>query len=400
MKPWTGGIHLTSVGVTELDNILGGGQPLGTCILLQEDRWTRDLAWSLLKYWCAEGVCQDHHVLLPVQGDDEDDEDFNASSLGYSADVSCKDDIEDLLLSLPRNLHWAKQSKKEQLSPDEQGLGVLDEDEDEKDEDEGLEIAWQYKKSVQQERLAQPLAQNLSPSNTSNIFCHSYDLSGKLADQTPINPANHMVSIDLSPSRSISEVGMCLFKKFVSLLKSRSGKPVRLVLYHPNLDVLAVALPLFLAYIRKHTLPVVLLVYTSISKKYEAWSKLSACCDVVLKTDGFASRKAFPPPPEFRMLQGILTVSKVSTVTASSATGGGFFGDISISKRPAAFLYGFKRDRRKLHISLLHIPPEDYAQGGGSVGSGVRSGGGKVEVKKKSPGLGCSSNMSNSSLDF
>jgi hypothetical protein len=26
----------------------------------------------------------------------------------------------------------------------------------------------------------------------------------------------------------------------------------------------------------------------------------------------------------------------------------------------------------------LHIPPEDYAQGGGSVGSGVRSGGGKM----------------------
>jgi hypothetical protein len=42
--------------VNDLDNLLGGGQPLGTCILLQEDRWTRDLASSLLKYWCAE-VC-------------------------------------------------------------------------------------------------------------------------------------------------------------------------------------------------------------------------------------------------------------------------------------------------------------------------------------------------------
>jgi hypothetical protein len=56
VKPWTGGIYLTSVGVNDLDNLLGGGQPLGTCILLQEDRWTRDLASSLLKYWCAE-VC-------------------------------------------------------------------------------------------------------------------------------------------------------------------------------------------------------------------------------------------------------------------------------------------------------------------------------------------------------
>ena len=56
VKRWTGGIHLTSVGLNDLDAILGGGQPLGTCILLQEDRWTRDLALSLVKYWCAQ-VC-------------------------------------------------------------------------------------------------------------------------------------------------------------------------------------------------------------------------------------------------------------------------------------------------------------------------------------------------------
>ena len=54
VKPWAGGIHLTSVGLNDLDTILGGGQPLGTCILLREDRWTKDLALSLVKYWCAE----------------------------------------------------------------------------------------------------------------------------------------------------------------------------------------------------------------------------------------------------------------------------------------------------------------------------------------------------------
>jgi hypothetical protein len=56
VKPWTGGIHLTSVGLNDLDTILGGGQPLGTCILVQEDRISRDLAHSLVRYWCAE-VC-------------------------------------------------------------------------------------------------------------------------------------------------------------------------------------------------------------------------------------------------------------------------------------------------------------------------------------------------------
>jgi hypothetical protein len=44
----------------------------------------------------------------------------------------------------------------------------------------------------------------------------------------------------------------------------------------------------------------------------------------------------------------------------------------------------------------------DNEQGGGSVGSGVRSGGGKMaEPKhKRSGGMGCASNLSGSMLDF
>jgi hypothetical protein len=51
---WQGGTYLTSVGLHELDTILGGGQPLGTALLLEEDRFMYDLARSLTKYWCAE----------------------------------------------------------------------------------------------------------------------------------------------------------------------------------------------------------------------------------------------------------------------------------------------------------------------------------------------------------
>ena len=54
-KPWTGGTTLTSSGLRDLDGILGGGQPLGTCILIEEDRFTHaTLSWALIKYWCAE----------------------------------------------------------------------------------------------------------------------------------------------------------------------------------------------------------------------------------------------------------------------------------------------------------------------------------------------------------
>ena len=53
-KPATGGVTLTSFGLRDADQILGGGQPLGTCVLLEQDRWTKSLATTLMKYWCAQ----------------------------------------------------------------------------------------------------------------------------------------------------------------------------------------------------------------------------------------------------------------------------------------------------------------------------------------------------------
>ena len=53
-KPWIGGITLTSTGLRDLDSIVGGGQPLGTAMLVEEDRWTQDLALALARYWSAE----------------------------------------------------------------------------------------------------------------------------------------------------------------------------------------------------------------------------------------------------------------------------------------------------------------------------------------------------------
>ena len=73
-KPWTGGITLTSSGLRDLDAILGGGIPLGTCILLQEDHWTDSLGRALVKYWCSEvskSKCQlEAEVLLLHTGSD------------------------------------------------------------------------------------------------------------------------------------------------------------------------------------------------------------------------------------------------------------------------------------------------------------------------------------------
>ena len=337
-------------------------------------------------------------------------DDVRASSFASYSQSSfvrnaARDEISRLLTSLPRNLHWAKAQSKHSTEPARIGtpvaLDVLEENDQVDDADEGLEIAWQYKKSVQEKMLAQPFKQKSIQSSSPSAFCHSYDLSARLIDQKPLNPVDFIAGIKVLKGDVNLECGMSLFRELVSLLKKKKeGKAIRMVLYNMNPDLMLVALPLFLSHIRTHKVPLVLLVYGQPTKGCKALTRLSRMCDVVLRTEGFSARRIHPPPPEFRLLQGILTISKVSTVTATTANGGGFFGDISVSKRPAAFVYGFKRDRRKLHISLLHIPPEEYAEGGGSVRTGVRSGAGNVPDRKKSQAPGCGSTSGGSAIDF
>ena len=97
------------------------------------------------------------------------------------------------------------------------------------------------------------------------------------------------------------------------------------------------------------------------------------------------ARRQHPPPAEFRHLHGLLQVRKAATCTLSTSVG--HFADLTVTKRPAATMYGLKRDRRKLNVTLLHIPPEDFATDGGSVGSGaVRSGAGRPNAAANSSG--------------
>ena len=376
---------------------------------------------------------------------EDDDSNINDPSLSFLFGDDCpisssddevqnpskniKNELEDLLSSLPRNLHWDKQKKKEEKAKREQqealdtlsaadlssGLGsislgritILEEDEEEEEEeqksDDGLEVAWQYKKSVQQERLAKSKSNATTTSIVSNVFCHSYDLSSRMIDQTSLEKSSYIAqlsfpsTIGTSSSSSYHTKGHEVFYALVKLLKERAAldncKAIRLLLYHPPIETLAIALPLLQAYIRKESLPVVIIISTTPTDDVKSKIRLARSCDVVLSTEGFASRKEYPPPPEFRHLQGVLKISK--TTRKKTEIG--------------ALIYGFKRDRRKLHIPLLHIPPEDYAEGGGSSGAGkpASKNEGVVSVakllattKSSGGGMGCSSNMSGSLLDF
>ena len=57
------GAHLLSSGVASLDDLLGGGLPMHSLLLLEEDA-VSSYARLLLKFWIAQGLCCNQPVAL------------------------------------------------------------------------------------------------------------------------------------------------------------------------------------------------------------------------------------------------------------------------------------------------------------------------------------------------
>jgi PAXNEB protein len=357
-----------------------------------------------------------------------------------------RQEIDRLLQSLPRNLHWDKFEEKSKNQPPQNPesvdfvtsqamtgrvLQTLEEHGDENDDDdavdqhdeeqvatntdEHLKNAWQYRQNEMQNLGYQ----TSSGGSKKDVYCHSFDLqNGTLSDQLASRVENN---IRIIPCGSLSETksgnespvskllsqsvaqGFRYFRILVNHLfpssepSTGNRRVTRIVFYRSNPCTLRTLLPLLQSYCRERQLPVVFLV------SLQAWvdsattadiSAIQRACDVVLEVEGFASRQEYPPPAEFRDFHGLLKIRRMNTVTSatghgttapsnlssvSARSGAGHFADITDKKRPVAYTYGLKRDRRKLNIQLLHIPPEDFSAKGGSVGSSApRAGAGRI----------------------
>ncbi|KAI8050134.1 Elongator complex protein 4 [Gilbertella persicaria] len=83
---------LISTGVPSLDDILGGGQPVGTIMLIKEDRATT-YAQLLLKYFMAQGISSGHHCAIASR--DEDPEEMLKTLMWLSTSDRDDDDDDD-----------------------------------------------------------------------------------------------------------------------------------------------------------------------------------------------------------------------------------------------------------------------------------------------------------------
>jgi len=386
------------------------------------------------------------------------------SSKGLQKYGMTPDDLIAFLRLLPKDLHLEKRKRANAKSPPTDSnttpvaevrqpfSAVTEEDEaDDDDFDEGTEMdrddanvnlkekmdrsdagltnAWQYKLSVQRERMGQTNlnSQKKRLEREGNVFCHSYDLSGRMQDQyTQQFSNNDLIQIaDCSPRSSCRDsrtAAISLYQRCLThiegQLRNRPDQVIRILIPNAPVQTLALALPLLLSIIRSRSLPIVLLLtirtWTLPPKHQPSLTSLRRASDAIFLCEGFAATTA-RPPPEFSDLAGILSIKKL----AMHSIGVGHFSDSTTKTRPPSNRYGMKRDRRKLHVLMLHLPPEDFSKGGSRVGGGGASSGvGRKDGKKGGnggkdgvgretalePGMSCGNHArggkGGSSLDF
>ncbi|KAL3767746.1 hypothetical protein ACHAWO_003143 [Cyclotella atomus] len=437
-KPSTTG-PITSFGLREIDSFFfssaassggGGGQPLQSLVLVEEDRLADDLGWCLSRYWCGEGVAGGQIVLMGALVDTDlksmpglDAACDDSQLVGFD-DGCTVEEMEQFKLSLPRNLHLDKfrsRSKENNTNTNEDGgrrepMAIVEEDGEDMDDEtnsskqrtaseEGLVNAWQYRKSVQDARSGMSGPKGSEIGTAGNVYCHSFDLSKSMLDQysdDETNPLETNVKIVGCTCRNANSKdyrvqGLHLFKTIwnhiQSALASNSQSVIRLFLRRLPIGPGSVALPLLMSKIRQETLPIIILATIRPWRfltypnnhginKLDTLSSLRSTADTIFAADSFSSFQT-PPPPEFSLLQGILTVRKCASFTTAYYT-----DTICFKNRPLAERFGVKRDGRKVTVQLLHLPPEEYSKGGSST-DGVRSGGGQIASSQSSGG--CSS---------
>lgn len=366
VKKWIGGRFIVSSGTREFDELLGGGISLGSLTLLQSDNFT-DYANTFISYQMAEALSMEHKVIL----------------------ITDTVDIINQIQKLPYNINLGAMSKVNSSSSDVGNSNSVSKSND-CNLSENLKIAWQYEKYINNVNNSYSTGSNLvsvtpinssfgrnnsrhvNPFNTErdsvdnrkmseelkNTFCCSYDLSRRLQSELLENSNLETTYYDNKPDDEVNIFESIIRKISIFLNDSISNHIVRIFI--PNLEKLLdfsnyslTSKQFAQSFLRlKHiirdsptqsTLTVschLPSVPTTIS------TYLSQISDNVLHIESFAGR-CNSVPYEFKDFHGLLLVKRLQCI------------GVLAPHRPRYDRYGLKRDRRKLHIEPLHMPPEE-----------------------------------------
>ena len=397
-KPWINGNTLISSGNKDLDSVLGGGLCLGTLTLLEEDRFS-DHALLLAKYFVAQGVSGQQHCLVVGAEDSKAalEETFVTQlpfDLTYKRNQQAQQEQEQQnqaqnTVPAPSTRSPPPSSPFSTFPLGLQRALPLPPPPTQKKEDP-LSIAWQYRKYMNAgPSRGHPSPSSSSSSSSSSTFCHSYDLSRAmqpevlaaaaappllldLADitndkqqqqnggepHTTANSFSHLYNAVASALHSLprNTVLRVLLKSFLAKTSAWPTSPSSALLLLHSLQQLARGQPMVILV----TLP----PHHLSQKQRRLFSRVA---DTVLELSSFAAggREGGREgrPAEFEAFAGLLYVKGLQHVNALAPV------------RGTSNKWGMKRDRRKLYVEPLHLPPE-----------GVRALTGDVEKEKKRKG--------------
>ena len=383
-----------SSGHKQLDELLGGGLQLGSIFLLGVDTFSNH-GDVLLSYGIAESLSMGQDTL--VLAADRCQADSIISLLPYNRTIGSK-------LNDGVKIENHSQGEKSTIKNEEK-----------------LNVAWQYGKYIKQEEERETKRREKTESSKngktsmSKQFCCSYDLGRRLQNGIFAVNSNKfnifhpdMNSNDSIFARSAITLQSALnsyLKTIQSFLNNLRTKPCagRIILYEfhqivssygencpvtQQIDCAAQFLLQLRVLVRSLPVSVVLTVLPSAWPKRNPDkksvnteindtidSKLLSLSDYAVALDSFSGHET-SVPQEFASFHGFVTIEKVTHLGCL------------MPNKPSSkgFRFGLKRDRRKLHIEPLHLPPEE-SRAFGDAGTDARLERRASEVKNNSSNI-------------
>ncbi|XP_069679227.1 elongator complex protein 4 [Periplaneta americana] len=308
---------LVSSGMPSFDYVIGGGIPVGTIVLVEEDKYGT-YAKLLIKYFLAEGAVCGHSLLVA------------------SLDSKCQSLVEEL----PAPVQY-------------------DDAHPEVDADDKMTIAWRY----QNMRAVQS-----SPTSTS--FGHHFDIS-KIMDSQTLKEAN--ICYWTGPTVESKAEGRFTNSSYSDLLSLIQGKieegEFGIASNPEKRNILRIAvhslssplwseetqgsqfsdLVLFLYCLRSLLRSAYAVCMLTVpSHLFQDTSTLSRCehlCDTSVRLESFAGSEK-ETNPVYKDYHGLFHISKLSAINTLAP------------HVPESFDLAFKLRRRKFVIEKLHLPPE------------------------------------------
>ncbi|KAL9647467.1 hypothetical protein ABK040_006828 [Willaertia magna] len=370
---------LVSSGLHDLDVIIGGGFPLGSLILIEEDKYS-EYCQHLIRYFLSEGISNKHtcfsNTFTPnsnylfnyskylqenkekriKEEEEEEKKEEEQKQKETSSNELTKKPTNSIMDRLNRKTQQQQQKKEEDVSSE-------------------LKIAWRYKEYVEQQvklkqqRQAQStvgLESSSQKSSSGNVvgtvMCHEYDLSKPIQEELlkehsdSIFNFKHINYDDLLKeiikvinscrnyyntkstgdilSKSVIRIGL---QSIGSIFYKDNENKTELFKFLIQLKtLLRSSLSVCVCTIPKNTIPKGMI------------HQIEQLSDISLSMDSFTGENLNVSEWEFNEYSGLFHIKKLLKMNS-----------LTYNFIPDTLNYAFKLKKRKLYIERLHLPPEE-----------------------------------------